>query len=49
MPATAPVSGFPCLGVVFARAIYGREDRGIKPFLVPIHDGHVMNTGVVCK
>lgn len=48
MPPTAPV-GYPCVAVVFARAIYGQEDRGVKPFVVSIHDGHVMNPGVVCK
>ncbi|KAL0952494.1 hypothetical protein HGRIS_006757 [Hohenbuehelia grisea] len=48
MPPTAP-AGVPCISVVFARTICDGEDRGVKPFLVPINDGIHMHPGVVCK
>jgi len=32
-------SGKPCVGVVFARLIVAGEDRGIRPFVVPLTDG----------
>ncbi|KAH9918440.1 acyl-CoA dehydrogenase NM domain-like protein [Fomitopsis serialis] len=48
MPPTAPM-GMPCVAIVFARALIEGEDRGVKPFLVHIHNGKDMNKGIVCK
>jgi len=48
MPPTAPC-GTPCEAVVLARLNVAGEDRGIKVFLVPIHDGVNMHKGVVSK
>ncbi|KAJ7488118.1 acyl-CoA dehydrogenase NM domain-like protein [Mycena latifolia] len=48
MAPTTP-SGVPCVAVVFARLIVDHEDRGIKPFLVPIHDGRTMHPGIISK
>ena len=35
--------------IVFARLAVGGEDRGIKPFLVPLHDGSSMSPGITTK
>ncbi|KAJ7149194.1 acyl-CoA dehydrogenase NM domain-like protein [Mycena crocata] len=48
MPPTAP-TGVPCIAVVFARALIGATDCGVKPFLVNLHDGEHMVPGVVVK
>ncbi|KAJ7822923.1 acyl-CoA dehydrogenase NM domain-like protein [Mycena leptocephala] len=48
MPPTTPV-GIPCYAVVFARAMMHGEDRGIKPFLVQLNDGHTMCPGITSK
>jgi acyl-CoA oxidase len=48
MPPTTPC-GVPTVAVVFARLIVGKEDRGIKPFLVHLHDGQNMNDGIVTR
>ena len=48
MPPTSPC-GIPCEAVVLARLIVSDEDRGIKLFLVPLHDGVDMYKGVVSK
>ncbi|KAI0066071.1 acyl-CoA dehydrogenase NM domain-like protein [Artomyces pyxidatus] len=48
MPPTTPC-GIPCVAVVFARLVVEGEDRGVKPFLVPLHDGAHMYEGVVSK
>ncbi|KAI0311330.1 hypothetical protein OF83DRAFT_1069005 [Amylostereum chailletii] len=48
MPPTTPV-GIPCVAIVFAQAIVAGEDRGAKPFLVPLHDGKEMYEGVSCR
>ncbi|KAJ7907009.1 acyl-CoA dehydrogenase NM domain-like protein [Mycena leptocephala] len=48
MPPTTP-SGIPCVAIVFARLIVDHTDRGIKSFLVPIHDGHTMCPGIVSR
>ncbi|KAJ7485054.1 acyl-CoA dehydrogenase NM domain-like protein [Mycena galericulata] len=45
MPPTTPC-GLPCVAVVFARLIVDHVDRGVKPFLVPLHDGHMMYPGI---
>ncbi|KAJ7470761.1 acyl-CoA dehydrogenase NM domain-like protein [Mycena latifolia] len=48
MPPTAP-AGLPCVAVVFARAFIYGQDRGIKPFLIKLHNGRDMSPGIVCK
>ncbi|TFY70717.1 hypothetical protein EVG20_g2294 [Dentipellis fragilis] len=48
MPPTTPC-GVPCVAVVMARLVVGGEDRGVKPFVVPLHDGERMHTGIVSK
>ncbi|TFK56913.1 acyl-CoA dehydrogenase NM domain-like protein [Heliocybe sulcata] len=48
MPPTAPC-GIPCIAIVFARLIVSDEDRGVRPFVVSLHDGTTMNEGVVCR
>ncbi|TFK50231.1 acyl-CoA dehydrogenase NM domain-like protein [Heliocybe sulcata] len=48
MPPTAPC-GIPCVAIVFARLVVNGEDRGIRPFVVRLHDGTTMNEGVICK
>ncbi|KAI0744987.1 acyl-CoA dehydrogenase NM domain-like protein [Earliella scabrosa] len=45
MPPTMP-AGLPCVAVVFARLIVNSEDRGHRPFIVPINDGKQMCAGV---
>ena len=39
-------AGLPCVAVVFARLIVDSEDRGHRPFIVPINDGKQMCAGV---
>ncbi|KAF9443135.1 acyl-CoA dehydrogenase NM domain-like protein [Macrolepiota fuliginosa MF-IS2] len=48
MPPTSP-SGYPCIAVVHARLFVSGKDRGPKVFLVQLHDGRNMNSGVVSK
>ncbi|KAJ7573747.1 acyl-CoA dehydrogenase NM domain-like protein [Mycena floridula] len=48
MPPTTP-SGIPCVSVVFARLIVGNIEKGVKPFLVPLHDGRTMYPGIISK
>ena len=48
MPPSIPC-GTPSDGIVFARLLVDGEDRGVKPFLVPIHDGHSMSPGITAK
>jgi len=48
MPPSVPC-GTPSDGIVFARLLVDGEDRGVKPFLVPIHDGHSMYPGITAK
>lgn len=38
-----------CIAIVFARAIIEGEERGIKAFLVPLHDGKDMYPGITSK
>jgi acyl-CoA oxidase len=45
MPPTTPW-GIPVTAIVFARLFVQGDDHGIKPFLVPLHDGHRMYPGV---
>ena len=48
MPPSVPC-GIPSDGIVFARLLVDGEDRGVKPFLVPIHDGRSMCPGITVK
>ncbi|KAI9376624.1 acyl-CoA dehydrogenase/oxidase [Aspergillus egyptiacus] len=49
MPPTTPRSGFPTVAVVMARLIVADEDRGVRPFLVPLGDGRQMCKGITAK
>ena len=50
MPPTSPVSPeFPCISIVFARTIVHGEDHGINPFVLQLHDGNSMTSGVAIK
>ncbi|THH00846.1 hypothetical protein EW026_g1719 [Hermanssonia centrifuga] len=49
MPPMVPVLGRPCVAVVFAQLIVGKEKRGIRPFLVNINDGRHMCSGITTK
>ncbi|KAF4279588.1 hypothetical protein CNMCM8057_004439 [Aspergillus fumigatus] len=42
MPPTTPRSGLPVVAVVIARLIVDGENYGVRPFLVPLGDGHEM-------
>ncbi|KAJ7611296.1 acyl-CoA dehydrogenase NM domain-like protein [Roridomyces roridus] len=48
MPPTTP-AGLPGIAVVFARLLVNGQDRGVKPVLVPLHDGRKMHPGVISK
>ncbi|TFY83070.1 hypothetical protein EWM64_g940 [Hericium alpestre] len=48
MPPMTPC-GIPCVAVIMARHMVNGEDRGVKPFLVPIHDGQQMHDGIVSR
>ncbi|KAF9650305.1 acyl-CoA dehydrogenase NM domain-like protein [Thelephora ganbajun] len=48
MPPSIPC-GILSDGIVFARLLVDGEDRGVKPFVVPIHDGHSMYPGITAK
>lgn len=37
------------VAVVIARLLVEGEDRGVRPFLVPLGDGHEMCKGVIAK
>ncbi|KAI0644435.1 acyl-CoA dehydrogenase NM domain-like protein [Trametes meyenii] len=45
MPPTVP-AGLPCVAVVFAKLIVNGDDRGHRPFVVPLNDGKQMCAGV---
>ncbi|KAF9875380.1 acyloxidase [Colletotrichum karsti] len=49
MPPTTPLAGIPRVAVVFARLIVRNDDRGVKPFLVPINDEWEMHRGVTSR
>ncbi|KAL2822653.1 putative acyl-CoA oxidase [Aspergillus granulosus] len=49
MPPNTPRNGLPTIAVVIARLIVEGEDRGVRPFLVPMSDGIKMCTGVTSK
>jgi acyl-CoA oxidase len=48
MSPTIP-AGTPCVAIVWARLKVGTEDRGIRPFIVLLNDGHTMYPGVTAK
>ncbi|EKM60026.1 uncharacterized protein PHACADRAFT_115441 [Phanerochaete carnosa HHB-10118-sp] len=45
MPPTIP-AGLPTIAVVWAKLIVHGQDRGIRPFVVPLNDGRQMCTGI---
>ena len=45
MPPTVP-AGLPTIAVVWAKLYANGEDRGIRPFLVPLNDGQQMCAGI---
>jgi hypothetical protein len=49
MPPNTVRSGLPVIAVVIARLMVDGEDRGVRPFLVPMSDGSKMCTGVTSK
>ncbi|KAG2418696.1 hypothetical protein HFD88_001797 [Aspergillus terreus] len=49
MPPTTPRSGLPVVAVVIARLIVEGDNHGVRPFLVPLGDGHEMCKGVIAK
>ncbi|KAJ5726132.1 acyl-CoA oxidase [Penicillium malachiteum] len=49
MPPNTPRNGLPTIAVVIARLIVEGEDRGVRPFLVPMSDGTKMCTGITSK
>ncbi|KAL5359067.1 acyl-CoA oxidase [Aspergillus floccosus] len=46
MPPSMPVAGIRRVAIVFARLLVNGEDRGLRPFIVPINDGKQMVKGV---
>src|SRR5438105_1169123 len=38
MPPSTPLAGVPRVAIVFARLIVGRDDHGVKPFVVWLND-----------
>lgn len=49
MPPTTPVNGFPRIAVVMARLVVADEDRGVRPFIVWLNDGHTMCDGITSR
>lgn len=49
MPPSTPVVGEPKVALVFARLMVEGDDRGVRPFIVPINDGVSMAPGVVSQ
>ncbi|KAL4869016.1 hypothetical protein BDV12DRAFT_168474 [Aspergillus spectabilis] len=49
MPPTTTRGGLPVVAVVIARLVVDGEDRGVRPFLVPLGDGQEMCKGVIAK
>ncbi|KAF8131461.1 acyl-CoA dehydrogenase NM domain-like protein [Boletus edulis] len=49
MPPTIPRGGAPWIGLVMARLIVQGNDRGIRPFIVPLNDGKQMCVGVSAR
>ncbi|KAJ7485009.1 hypothetical protein B0H11DRAFT_1148270 [Mycena galericulata] len=49
MPPTGPFGGMPRVAVVIARLIVSGEDRGVRPFVVPLGNGKEMCKGVSAK
>lgn len=49
MPPSMPVANIPRVGIVFARLIVGKENLGIRAFIVPLADKSHMRRGVQSK
>ena len=49
MPPTLPFGGIPRVGILFARLVVHGEDRGVRPFVVPLNDGKSMCKGITAK
>ncbi|KAK7685063.1 hypothetical protein QCA50_011900 [Cerrena zonata] len=49
MPPTLPFGGVPRVGILFARLAVRGEDRGIRPFIVPLNDGKSMCKGITAR
>jgi hypothetical protein len=49
MPPNTPRNGLPTIAVVIARLIVEGEDRGVRPFLVPMSDGKKMCKNITSK
>jgi len=49
MPMITPQEGFERVGIVFARLLAEGEDRGPRPFVVKLNDGHSMCSGITAK
>lgn len=49
MPPTGPFGSIPRIAVVFARLVVNGENRGIRPFVVPLGDGKQMCKGVTSR
>ncbi|PCH36492.1 acyl-CoA dehydrogenase NM domain-like protein [Wolfiporia cocos MD-104 SS10] len=49
MPPTGPFGGIPRIAVVFAQLMVNGENRGIRPFVVPLGDGKEMCKGVTAR
>ncbi|KAL4921500.1 acyl-CoA dehydrogenase NM domain-like protein [Aspergillus aurantiobrunneus] len=49
MPPSTTRSGLPVVAVVIARLVVGSEDRGVRPFLVPLNDGQEMCKDIVAR
>ncbi|KAJ7451790.1 acyl-CoA dehydrogenase NM domain-like protein [Mycena galericulata] len=49
MPASIPAGGVSRIAVVMARLLVNGQDCGIRPFVVPLNDGKLMNKGISCR
>ncbi|TQV95615.1 hypothetical protein V2A60_000799 [Cordyceps javanica] len=49
MPPATPYSNTPRIAVVFARLVVGGQQRGIRPFIVRLHDATAMAPGVTSR
>ncbi|KAJ7121261.1 acyl-CoA oxidase [Mycena crocata] len=49
MPASIIAGGVPRIAVVMARLLVKGQNRGIRPFVVPLNDGRSMHEGVSCR
>jgi len=49
MPPTGPFGGIEKVAIVFARLVVNSEDRGVRPFVVPLSDGVQCCQGISIK